>query len=248
MTNGTSWSVGELAAATGLTVRALHHYDRIGLLTPTRRTAAGHRRYDEHDVRRLYRIQALRSLGLPLGEIAAVLDGADLRELLRTQLRGLDERAARLARVRDRVDGLLRQLDADRMPDAEHFLHTMELMSMYETYFTADQRTRLADRRAELGADAVADARDEWTTVVGELLPHAEAGTPVDDPAVVSLVARWDAVGARMRPADDDTGEIAEAARRMWRDNSAELASRLPWSADQLTTLVAYVERVRARS
>lgn len=245
MSNGTSWSVGELAAAAAVTVRALHHYDRIGLLTPTTRTSAGHRRYDEQDVRRLYRIQAMRSLGLPLSEIAVVLDGpADLRELLRTQLRGLDERAARLAEVRGRVAGLLTLLDADRMPEAEHFLLTMELMSMYETYFTEDQRSGLAERRAEMGEDGVQAAREEWAAVVEELLPHAEAGTPVDDPAVVALVGRWDAVGDRMQP-HGDGGETAKAARRMWRENSGELAARLPWSADQLTTLVAYVQRVR---
>src|SRR6266545_8217833 len=48
--------IGELAGRTGLTVRALHHYDRIGLLSPSRRTEAGYRLYGEADVRRLYAI------------------------------------------------------------------------------------------------------------------------------------------------------------------------------------------------
>src|SRR6478752_252814 len=85
------WSTGELASATGVTVRALHHYDNIGLLHASGRTAAGHRRYTEPDLRRLYSIRTLRSLGVPLAEIAAVLDrsGAgpeSLRTLLRRQL------------------------------------------------------------------------------------------------------------------------------------------------------------------
>ncbi len=50
-----AWKVGTLAKATGLTVRALHHYDHIGLLSPSRRTAAGHRLYTADDVARLYR-------------------------------------------------------------------------------------------------------------------------------------------------------------------------------------------------
>jgi DNA-binding transcriptional MerR regulator len=62
------WKVGELARATGLTVRALHHYDELGLLVPSERTQAGHRLYGEDDVRRLYRVVALRHLGLPLSE------------------------------------------------------------------------------------------------------------------------------------------------------------------------------------
>lgn len=72
------WRVGELAAATGLTVRALHHYDEQGLLVPSERTEAGHRLYAEEDVECLYRILALRSLGIWLDEIAAVLDDESL--------------------------------------------------------------------------------------------------------------------------------------------------------------------------
>jgi len=72
------WKVGELARATGLTVRALHHYDELGLLVPSERTFAGYRLYGDRDVRRLYRIVALRGLGLRLDEIAEVIDGAGL--------------------------------------------------------------------------------------------------------------------------------------------------------------------------
>ena len=62
------WKVGELAGATGLTVRALHHYDDVGLLVPSERSSANHRLYSEDDVRRLYRVIALRRLGLGLDE------------------------------------------------------------------------------------------------------------------------------------------------------------------------------------
>lgn len=90
------WRVGQLAAATGLTVRALHHYDKLGLLVPAERTAAGHRLYVEEDVRRLYRIVALRELGLPLGEIAAVLDRGEpeLTEIVRRQLERVERARA----------------------------------------------------------------------------------------------------------------------------------------------------------
>ena len=70
MTDERRWRIGELAAATGLTVRTLHHYDAVGLLAPAERSAAGHRRYTSADVHRLYRVVALRQLGLSLEEIA----------------------------------------------------------------------------------------------------------------------------------------------------------------------------------
>jgi DNA-binding transcriptional MerR regulator len=69
-----SWRVGELAEQTGLTVRALHHYDEIGLLVPSLHSDAGHRRYTSADVRRLHRILALRGFGFTLAEIGEILD------------------------------------------------------------------------------------------------------------------------------------------------------------------------------
>ncbi|MDQ4027695.1 MAG: MerR family DNA-binding transcriptional regulator, partial [Actinomycetota bacterium] len=62
------WKIGDLARETGLTVRTLHHYDEVGLLRPSARTEAGHRLYDENGVKRLYRILALRQIGLRLDE------------------------------------------------------------------------------------------------------------------------------------------------------------------------------------
>ncbi|HEV8163281.1 MAG TPA: MerR family transcriptional regulator, partial [Actinomycetota bacterium] len=70
----TGLRVGELAQATGLTVRTLHYYEEIGLLVASERSAAGHRRYGEADVARLYRICLLRRLGLSLEDIARALD------------------------------------------------------------------------------------------------------------------------------------------------------------------------------
>ena len=148
--DGRRWSIGELARATGMTVRALRHYDEIGLLRAGERTASGHRRYTGADVRRLYRIRVLRGLGLPLEEIARVLGDTgipQLRDLLATQLRDLEAHAEHVGRLRDRLHGLLARLDDDRMPDPAEFMATLETMSMYETYFTQEQRDRLAEHR-----------------------------------------------------------------------------------------------------
>ncbi|MGI5291525.1 MerR family transcriptional regulator [Nonomuraea polychroma] len=90
--NARRWKIGQLAAATGVTVRTLRHFDQIGLLCPAERSAAGHRVYTGDDVRRLYRILALRELRLPLAEIARSLDGADLRETIAGQLEQVERR------------------------------------------------------------------------------------------------------------------------------------------------------------
>ena len=92
------YSVGEVARRTGVTVRALHHYDEIGLLKPSGRTVAGYRRYDYADLERLQRILAYRELGLSLDKIAAILDDAtvDPVDHLRSLHTALTERTDRL--------------------------------------------------------------------------------------------------------------------------------------------------------
>lgn len=244
---GRRWSIGELARASGVTVRALRHYDEIGLLRASERTAAGHRRYTEGDLRRLYRVRALRALGMSLEEIGDVLTdpGDDLvamRALLATQLRELDLQAERIHRLTQRIRGLLRRLDGASMPDPDQFMATLEMISMLDGYFTTEQQEQLARRRAELGPVAVEEARTRWAGLVEELLTHVQAGTPVDDPRVRDLVRQWDELGAAFHTGD---GRTEAAARRMWQDHGSTLGRDLPWPADRLSGLVAYLERVR---
>jgi len=128
------WKVGELARATGLTVRALHHYDELGLLVPSERTQAGHRLYGEEDVRRLYRIVALRQLGLPLSEIAAVLDeeSLSLAETVRRHLDRVERDLERQERLRRRLVDILSALDQRSTPSIEAFIDALEVMAMVE--------------------------------------------------------------------------------------------------------------------
>lgn len=80
-------TVGQVAARLGVTVRALHHWDDIGLARPSLRTAAGYRLYTAGDLERLHRIVTYREIGLGLDAIRAVLDdtAADVPAALRAQ-------------------------------------------------------------------------------------------------------------------------------------------------------------------
>lgn len=106
------WSIGELAEAAGISVRTIRHYDDEGLLTPSRRTAAGHRRYDPAAIGRLYRIVALRRVGFGLTDIVPLLDasGADddqlLEETARRHLDALDNTIAAQLDLRARLEQL----------------------------------------------------------------------------------------------------------------------------------------------
>jgi len=126
------WKVGELAKATGLTVRTLHHYDDVGLLVPSERTSAGHRLYDEQDVRRLYRILALRRLGMRLDEIASLLDaeGLTLLDTVRRHLEEVERELERQQTLRERLRQLLAALEGSVEPPVEEFIDAIEAMTV----------------------------------------------------------------------------------------------------------------------
>lgn len=96
-----SYTVGRVARIAGVTVRTLHHYDEIGLLSPSGRSGTGYRRYDEADLDRLQQIMFYRELGFSLEEIAAILDdpSADPAEHLRRQHDLISDRIARLQKM-----------------------------------------------------------------------------------------------------------------------------------------------------
>ncbi|MCJ0873991.1 MerR family transcriptional regulator [Streptomyces sp. AP-93] len=100
------YSVGQVAGFAGVTVRTLHHYDEIGLLSPSGRSHAGHRRYDDADLDRLQRVLFYRELGFPLEEVAVLLDDpeSDPGEHLRRQHALLTDRIARLQQMAAAVE------------------------------------------------------------------------------------------------------------------------------------------------
>lgn len=103
------FAIGDVAASAGVSVRTLHHYDAIGLVRPSGRTASGHRRYAATDVDRLARVLGYRELGLPLERIRAVLDDPATDEIaqLEEQRELLQGRVVRLSRIIAAIDTTL---------------------------------------------------------------------------------------------------------------------------------------------
>ena len=101
-----SYSVGKVANLAGVTIKTLHHYDEIRLLSPSGRSEAGYRIYGESDLQRLQQILFYRELGLALEEIATILDDprTDAVGHLRRQRRLLTERIGRLHKMVAAID------------------------------------------------------------------------------------------------------------------------------------------------
>ena len=169
------WKVGELADVAGVSVRALHHYDEVGLLRPSGRTASGHRLYNDADVRRLYQICALRDLGLSLNEIAAIVDdGESMADMLRQHLRRVE------AQLRE-LDVLRAQLELacgdDAPAENQDFIKLLQAMTLVST-----QVKRHAD-----SAEPTPDLAPSWHDIADRLRRHAEAGSSPTDSEVLQL-------------------------------------------------------------
>jgi len=95
-----------VADLSGVTIRTLHHYDEIGLLSPSGRSAADYRIYEDSDIERLQRILFYRELGFALEEIATIVDDprTDALGHLRRQRGLLTERIRRLSAMVDAID------------------------------------------------------------------------------------------------------------------------------------------------
>ncbi|KVM67872.1 MerR family transcriptional regulator [Burkholderia ubonensis] len=179
--------VGELAKRSGLTVRTLHHYHAIGLLTPSARADNGYRLYDRDDIARLHQIQALRRFGLSLAEIGDYLNqpGAPLVDLVAKQITLLDRQIEQSAQLRERLVRLHAQLAEGTEPELADWLTTLELMTVYDKYFSEEELARMPMYRKSQTGDA------EWIALVADVRALYDAGVPPEDERVRALADRW---------------------------------------------------------
>ncbi|WP_433291414.1 MerR family transcriptional regulator [Actinoplanes sp. CA-030573] len=178
------WRIGELARATRVTVRTLHHYDRLGLLVPSARTAGGHRCYTGGDVRRLHMILALRGFGLSLRDIAATLAAGaeDQREILARQLAATEERIRQAEQVRTSLRRLL-----DGMQDTGQFVTLIEEMVTMSRPLTPEQIEEMNRHRREHTASLTPA---EWAEMSRERSEAWAAMTEDQRAGMVSARAR----------------------------------------------------------
>lgn len=213
------WKVGELADATGLTVRTLHHWDEIGLLRPSRRTRSGHRLYGDADVARLQQVTSLRQLGFALEQIRDLLDrrGLSPREVVALHLARVREQIEQQRTLCARLEKIAKTLEAAETVSADELIQTIEATTMYDKYYTPEQREELAARAAQIGEERIRQSQVDWQVLMDEVRAEMERGTDPADPKVQALAARWKAL------IEEFTGGnpgIAQSVGRMWREET----------------------------
>jgi len=179
----------EFAKRAGVTIRALHHYDRLGLLKPSGRTAAGYRLYTDRDLVRLEQIVALKFIGFPLTQIRDVLNRNDLdaTAMLRQQRHVIAEKREHLDRAIRAIERAERALASGENSDWEPFRKIIEVIQMQtrkdwmKKYYTEEQLDNLRQRwTPEIQAESERAwnelARDVEAAITRGEAPESETG------------------------------------------------------------------------
>jgi DNA-binding transcriptional MerR regulator len=196
---GAHYRVSEVARLTGVTVRALHHYDEIGLLVPSRRSGKGYRLYTDDDLLRLQQIVIGRALGMSLERIHRSLDDPDfeLREALTEQRALLVERFEQTEKMIRSIDAALAAIDR-KTRETE-----MDAKQLFDGFDPAEHEDEARERWGGTAAYAESQRRtskygpEDWARMKAEaeaiVVAFAEAlrkGLEVEDEAVLELAER----------------------------------------------------------
>ena len=212
MTNAL-WKIGDLATRTGVSIRTLHHYDAIGLLSPSHRTPAGHRLYGRDEVVRLQQILSLRQMGFSLEQIRALLDRRDLdaRHVIELHIARLRQQIVAQQQLCERLESLAAHYTS---ADADEFFKTIEVMTMFDKYYTKEQLDTLAKRREMLGDDRIREVEAAWPVLIKSVREEMARGTDPKDPRVQELAKQWRALIAEFTGGDPG---IEQSLRNMYR-------------------------------
>lgn len=243
-----SYRVGEVATLTGVSIRTLHHYDRLGLLVPSTRSDAGYRLYGAADLLRLQQILMLRFLGYRLKRIAHLLGRPDfdLIASLRIQRAALRDRIAEFERIETALGELVERrvatgawnwtLVATASATVQGELERGG--ERMETYYTPEQWRRFAELGETVSADDLSGIEEGWTALLADV--RASHNLDPTSAAARALVDRWDDLTALIARSYAEHPELLDAIRANYERGAFEGMERAPQAAD-----FAIIERIK---
>ena len=249
---GHFYRVGEVATLTRVSVRALHHYDRIGLLRPAAHSSGGYRLYGETDLLRLQQILTLRYLGFPLKRIGALLDRPDFDLLasLRVQRKVLHERIEELERIAATIGDLIERRQATGDWSWELVIEASGAVGAgltrreetMDAHYTPEQMAQFAELKKITPPEEIEAIQHGWIELMAEVRANPDL-----DPASAeaqALADRWEALTERTMRGYAQYPELAAAIRANYERGAFEGNTLAPRAAD-----FAFIERVKtARS
>ena len=193
------YRVSDFAEKAGVTVRTLHHYDRLGLLKPSGRTEAGYRLYGERDFARLQQIVTLKFIGLPLRQIKDLLDRSDLDLMatLRLQRRMLLEKRLQVEAAIQAIEEAERSLKSSCAPDLAALKKIIEVMERQNAmewtkkYYSEEAQAKIAERARSWTPELQAKVEQDWKTLIADVEAAIAAKADPAGAEAVGLARRW---------------------------------------------------------
>ena len=150
--------IGEVSRQSGVSTRMLRHYDALGLVEPTGRTSGGYREYSADDIRRLFHVESLRTLGLSLDETRRALDEPDFApaDLVGDLIKHTRQRIAAEQELLTKLE----RVDATAPSEWEDVLRMVTLLRALESEFAARRQQAILNQEgnASLPIDALVEA------------------------------------------------------------------------------------------
>ena len=165
-----TYTVSDVAGATGITVRTLHHYDEIGVLRPSERSPSGYRIYDEADLERLQEVLFFRELGFGLGEIRTSLadPSLDRRQVLLRQRSLMADQVKRFRQMVKAIDRALDAIDEGVLMDKEEMFEIFGDFDPTDFEDEARERWGDTDMYEESQRRTGSYSKDEWMKLGAE--------------------------------------------------------------------------------
>jgi DNA-binding transcriptional MerR regulator len=222
------YRIQEFATLAGVTVRALHHYDRLGLLKPSGRSRSGYRLYRDNDLVRLEQIVVLKFLGLPLKQIGRLLTReSPLAGTLRRQQQVLAGKRRQLDLAIHAIGQAERSVEGGRDPDWDLFKTIVREIEMQNStdwstkYYGEDAKATIEERKALWNPELQAHVTQQWTALVADVT--AALGEDPAGPNAQALAARWRTLLEGFTGGDP---EVQKGLNKMWADKEN-------WPADR---------------
>lgn len=214
------YQVHEFAQLSGVTVRALHHYDREGLLKPAARSAAGYRLYSDRDLVRLEQIVVLKFLGFSLREIHRVLKAEkDLPETLRHQADVLAEKRRQLDAAILAIHRALRTVTQTGASDWQQLANIIKEITMQADkswmgkYFSDQAKRKIQERKSLWSPELQERSTRRWEELYRDV--EAALGENPASARAQELVARWDELVREFTGGD---AQIEKGLKAMFQD------------------------------
>jgi DNA-binding transcriptional MerR regulator len=227
----------EFARQTGVTVRTLHLYDRLGLLEPAARTESRYRLYGEEQLERLEQILALRFVGFRLEHIKELLQGPKwpLIVALRMQHQIVAQEKYRLERALAAIEDAERAIESDAHADRWQTLRTVigafkvdNDWNWTQNYYSPQAREKLAELMKTTPKEVVEQGQRDWTLLIADVEEAASQGEDPQSERARALAERWRGLVRKFTQGD---AEIHQGLNKLWSDPTHWPADfKRPWS------------------